>query len=776
MNITLPTTRFLVYPPDGGIVEGRGIVFEWDRRDLQKRSSHSRLIVKDRMPGQSAEDAMRVNKVRFEIVIEHLGFFTLNAADLKDRSADYVWQVIALDKVDGGDLIGIAASEARTFRVAGSRINVDRLRSDETVRLGDHREPAEPARKRDQSCPNGDLEFGTLQGWQAFYGSRLNSATIYLNNLQSGVINGRHTIRSLADDGDPQLLPFGILLPQVSEGSYAVRLGNSSVNGEADVLAYTFTVNQQNKKFSFRYAVVLENPQDHTASQQPFFGYYVLRGSSILFSLGNFPVAGRLVVADSNNPFFKSAGGIVYRDWTPTCIDLSAYVGQTMTIVLYTADCSQGAHFGYAYIDGLCVNNDAVASFTMPSEICAGADLWADGSASSNETSFFWSIEESDASGGRNPATEVSQWFVAQQAGNINLTSFYASKGGNFKCNTYYRIKLAVSNECTPWNETVLLLHVKCPPVTAGPDLCVSCTVNGNVTQLGIGNPASPGSTYIWSPASGLDDPSSPSPFHTEGSVAYPVTYTVKVTDAEGCVNSDQVMLYCQPPTVKILMVQNCCEVTLTAVATGYESISWSTGQSGVLSIDVVSPGTYTVTVTNPCGSATQSVVVPPFSGLTGFFNPIAANSRFCPPSGSTSPACEDKLHIKDVIVGNGAAGIPNAYNATDYQLEIFDRWGNLFRTITGQSCDGFPNWSIAWDGTDQSGNLVQEDTYVWLLHFKNCQYKEWTLPKMRRFADRQCVKWATLFGIKLWCREYNVPSGATVDEVLTAGSVTVIR
>jgi hypothetical protein len=773
MNITLPMTRFLAYPPDGSTIEGGGIVFEWDRRDLQWRSSHSRLIVKELMPGQSAQDAMRVNEVRFETVIEHLGFFAMKAADLKDSSANHVWQVIALDKADGGELTEIAVSEARTFRLASRRINVEKLRSDETVLLGDQREPAELALNRDQSCPNGDLEFGTLQGWQAYYGSRLNSATIYLNNLQSGIINGRHTIRSLADDGDPQLLGFGILLPQVSEGSYAVRLGNSSANGEADVLAYTFTVTQQNKDFSFRYAVVLENPHDHSASQQPFFSYYVLRGSSIFFSSINLPVVSQQVVADSNNPFFKSVGDIVYREWTPTCIDLSAYVGQTMTIVFLTADCSLGGHYGYAYIDGLCRNNDAVASFTMPNEICAGADLWVDGSASSNETSSFWSIEESDANGGRNPATEVYQWFVAQQAGNMNLTSFYATKGGHFKCNTYYRIKLAVSNQCTPWNETVHLLHVKCPLVTAGPDLCVSCTPNGANTQLGIGNPTSPDLTYLWSPTTGLDNPSSPSPFHTQGSVAYPVTYTVKVTDGEGCANSDQVKLYCQPPTVELLVVHHCCHVTLTALAVGYESINWSTGQSGVLSIDVVA-GTYTVIVSNPCGSATTSVVVPAFGGLTGFFNPIAANSLFCPPSGSTG--CEDKLYIKDVIVGNGAAGVPHAYNATDYQLEIFDRWGNLFRTITDQSCDGFPNWAIAWDGTDQSGNLVQEDTYVWVLHFKNCQFKEWTLPKMRRFADRHCVKWATFFGIKLWCRKYDVPAGTTVDEVLTAGSVSVVR
>jgi hypothetical protein len=632
------------------------------------------------------------------------------------------------------------------------------------------RRPPGDFRQINQNCPNGNLEFGTLQGWQAFNGSRLNSPNF--TQLSAGAVNGRHTIRSLANGADPQLSVFNVTLNQVGEGSSAVRLGNSATGGQAEALAYTFTVNQFNQNFSFRYAVVLQNP-NHTANQQPFFGYYILPGSSIFPSVSNVTVVSQRIVANPANPFFRIAGGIVYRDWTPTCIDLSRFVGQTMTIVFYTADCSLGAHYGYAYIDGLCNNNQAVASLAMPNEICAGAELFADGSASENETSHFWSIEESDANGGRKPGTEVSEWFVAQQAGNTNLTSFYASKGGEFKCNKYYRIKLAVNNDCTQWNESVQLLHVKCPPVTAGRDLCVSCTPNDQLSKLGIGNTAIPGLTYIWSPATGLDNPSSPTPFHLPGSIAYPVTYTVKATGADGCLNSDQVTLYCQPPTLNLEMDRKCCGATLRAVAAGYQRINWSTGQSGVTSIEVANPGSYTVTASNPCGTTTKTTVVPANNGLTGSFNPIAANSRFCPPYGT--PICENKLHIKDVITGNGTAGAPNAYNATQYQLEIYDRGGLIVKVIPGQSCGEFANWSISWDGTNESGQLVKQDVYNWKLRLKNCQ-NDWAHPKVRRFADRYCVKWAKFLGLKLWCKEYNVPPGTTVDEVVEVGSVAVVR
>jgi hypothetical protein len=781
----VPSVHSSMFPPDGYTAEGRSVLFQWDLRDARERPTHFRLTVKRQLVGQSVAAAIAGSDVAFEVLIEHVQFFVMNMSQLRGRSAAYVWQVTGLTGA-GGRSVDVVASGVRTFRLPSpgefSRFvaGVD----------PDAREPAKQAPVRPAApskgpavgpaslaCPNGDLETGTLTGWQARYGSRLGSSTINLNSLSLGIINGRHTIRSLADGFDPVLAPYGVNLPQVGEGSYSLRLGNSNTNGEADLISYTFTVNPQNRIFTFRYAVVLENPGDHSADQQPFFGYYIVRGPSIFWSFSppwayNHMVTNGFVVADSSNPFFKSVGGKVYREWTPVCADLSMYLGETMTIVFYTADCSASQHFGYAYIDGLCLSNEAVAAFAMPKEICASATLLADGSASTSETSCFWSIEESDANWGRNPATEVYEWFVAQQAGQIDLTAFYASKGGHFKCNTYYRIKLAVSNNCTPWNETVQLLHVTCPVVTAGPDACVSCVPNGQFTHLGVGNPSGPGFTYIWSPATGLNNPASPSPLHTQGSVAYPITYTVQVTDAKGCSNSDRVTLYCKKPAVEIGVVVECCKVTLTAYATDAANIEWSTGQSGTV-IEVVHSGTYTVTVSNPCGSASASVVVPATSGLTGDFSPIAAESMFSPPSGSSSPPMSDVMHIKDVLAGSpaGIAGVPNSYNATDYKLEIFDRWGNLFKTVTGHSCDGFTNWSIAWDGTDDQGTLVQQDTYVWMLHFKNCQHKEWTPAKQRKFKST-CIRWATLFGVKLWCREWQTD---IVDEV-APGSVTVVR
>ncbi|MBC7863111.1 MAG: gliding motility-associated C-terminal domain-containing protein, partial [Bacteroidia bacterium] len=45
---------------------------------------------------------------------------------------------------------------------------------------------------------------------------------------------------------------------------------------------------------------------------------------------------------------------LYYKPWTVVSVDLSAYIGQSITIEFQTADCTQTGHFGYAYIDGSC--------------------------------------------------------------------------------------------------------------------------------------------------------------------------------------------------------------------------------------------------------------------------------------------------------------------------------------------------------------------------------------------------------------------------------------
>lgn len=87
----------------------------------------------------------------------------------------------------------------------------------------------------------------------------------------------------------------------------------------------------------------------------------------------------------------------------------------------------------------------------------------ANGTNSQNETNHFWSVQESDASWNR-IGPEITQWFPGT-AGIFDLKTFYETGAKTkLKCDTYYRVKLAVSNNCVSWRDTSKLVKLKCCP------------------------------------------------------------------------------------------------------------------------------------------------------------------------------------------------------------------------------------------------------------------------------------------------------------------------
>src|SRR6185436_20045529 len=85
----------------------------------------------------------------------------------------------------------------------------------------------------------------------------------------------------------------------------------------------------------------------------------------------------------------------------------------------------------------------------------------ANGTSSQNEQSHFWSIQEADQ-WWNEKGPEINQWFVNQQAGVFDLKKFFEGKGQQLKCETYYRVKLAVFNQCVVWRDTIRLVKLKC--------------------------------------------------------------------------------------------------------------------------------------------------------------------------------------------------------------------------------------------------------------------------------------------------------------------------
>ena len=197
--------------------------------------------------------------------------------------------------------------------------------------------------------PNIDFSFGSFSNWECLTGT---VSVVAGNNLVAlpriGEVPDRH---QLIPPTNNQLDPYG-QFPQhcPNSGSYTVKLGNDKSGHEAEGLVYTFTIPPNNTSFSllYHYAIVLQDPR-HSREEQPRFRARIIDvndQTEISCVSFDFSASGLL-------PGFKPSqiSEVIYKDWTPISVDLSAYAGQTIRLEFITSDCVFNEHFGYAYIN-----------------------------------------------------------------------------------------------------------------------------------------------------------------------------------------------------------------------------------------------------------------------------------------------------------------------------------------------------------------------------------------------------------------------------------------
>jgi hypothetical protein len=580
------------------------------------------------------------------------------------------------------------------------------------------------------------FESGNFNNWNLYSGenNRLSIFGICINNGIKNIAGGlnspnHHNI--MTPGFDPLL--GGSVLPRVIEGNFSARIGSYSVGLKASRLSRDITVSASEPFLKINYAIVMKDP-GHNRCRNPYFQIRITKqnGSKIYEER---------IIADNSDPYFKTASGHLYKDWDCNLFDLAAYVGQTVRLEIEVRDCSKGArdHFTYVYIDG--INKDVIeADFTMPKDVyCANEIITANASASYGEIDHFWSIEESDQFGNRYPSTEVSKWFTASQAGSINLSNLYQSLGGTFKCNTYYRIKLAVKNNCVPWKEVTKLIQISCPIANAGADICCSDQSPDIIGSI-IPNPDY---TYQWSPQYGVSNPTNSSTLVdcdndeiTEQGDCF--EYQLTVTDQYGCQATDEVRVFFAPPKFTLSQAQGCCGVRLFIQDDGcYTDIQWSTGESNVREIQVDEAGTYSVTLTNTCGQTTKSITVTNVDLVVEFqtiYPEFIAGAGMTP----NGDGINDELVIYHFASDAPLKGQPIAYNATEYELHVVGRSGVVYKVAEGNTCDGFYNGEIRWDGKI-NGQLVQDGVYTYFLKVRNCAYP-WIEVPVITGTEFECI------------------------------------
>lgn len=588
-------------------------------------------------------------------------------------------------------------------------------------------------------CQNSGFEQGNFNNWETFIGTLSGSISspggVNLSTLNQSYNPGYHQIvnvNSLDNLGG---------FTQGKCGNNAAKIGDIGGGRDVTMIKYTFTVTPFNANFSFRYAMVLEDPSAHTPSEKPLFQYMILQGDRSFFTNAGQIITSQQFVADGNNPFYTNIGNDkIVKDWSTECIGLWQYIGQEVSVLFFVADCNLGGHGAYAYVDCLCENNNAIASFTMDSEFCEGEPMLMDATASINEDSYFIGISEVPYS----PSSVVNGWFIAQEAGIIDINALANQWGYPLQCGKEYSIKLAVSNNCVSWHEVKKTILIRCVEgVTPLEDMFTCCN---EIAPVVIGDPNNnPNHTYNWT--------SNPSFYTTgnTGSISFTTTpyqsieFFLTVTDAFGCVLEDNFLFTLKEDFDVFVEVNKigCCSYDLTpnvkfieCEETGNEdpmwepikqsqlNYLWSNGATTpTINVSPSQNTTYTLTVHNGCYSHTVSVPVNKVPIGNSFPQLIAANS-FIPSSNNLQ---NNRLIIREFGSSAAVDGQP-AYNATGYWLRLFDSFGGMFREIQViQKCPLLQG-EIIWDGTDNSGSIVPLGVYTYTLEFINsCANNQWT-------------------------------------------------
>ena len=179
-----------------------------------------------------------------------------------------------------------------------------------------------------------------------------------------------------------------------------------------------------------------------------------------------------------------------------------------------------------------------LSSSLAPVTICSGTVFSYNPESSTDNASFVWTRPA--AAGIGNP--------VGNGIGNPNEILYDTL---TVSANTVYEFVVS-ANGCT--NPTPYTINVTVDPFSLSVDAGAAASINvGSSVMLN----GSGGATYLWSPLTGVDNPTSSHPYVTP---LQTTTYTLTVTDGKGCVGVDSVTVTVIPdqtPVISNIMTPN---------------------------------------------------------------------------------------------------------------------------------------------------------------------------------------------------------------------------
>lgn len=483
-------------------------------------------------------------------------------------------------------------------------------------------------------CNNVGFEDGTTANWvcgSGTYGTVNPSKclqTFPFNITSSNCLDGnkdnplsptntatcRHSIMTAASGTDPNSLSNVTCVAPANlfpsgTNTYSFRLGNAvgsadPMNGTelafAETIKYSMLVSANNAGLTYMYAAFL-NANGHWENEAPRFEIKVthkVNGKDEQITCGYYQV----VANASNSDFTKGAatsdGFWYYTKWKKVALDLTNYIGETVTVEFTTADCypsknrsfnssngkidtvcsnwGAGSHSAYAYIDLYCnkveIPSPVICANKPSVEICAPPGY----------VSYQWPTGQP---GIQAPYDKQCVTIKNPKAGDVYIVNMVSSAVGSCKASA----KLTLQGNDFKISDTAVCIGSAPFKLHAIP------TNTGKFT-------------WKWEPQKNLSNYTSPDPTFDSTLTPGTTTYTVTMID-EVVSNCNQVKIVKVTVgasfTVKTSDVEICEGETATLTASGADDYTWQPGGGTGATINVNPASTTTYTVTGKSNTAT---------------------------------------------------------------------------------------------------------------------------------------------------------------------------
>ena len=142
----------------------------------------------------------------------------------------------------------------------------------------------------------------------------------------------------------------------------SVRLGNLGVSNGYESMAKVVNITPSNSILSFSYAMVVQNP-GHGTNTDPSFRVNIIDANNPLINYNNLVSLGGSGInyITSSHPLLKTFNApkpyynVQYKNWSCVVVDLSSLIGKSVIIEFENKDCQAGGHWGYSYLDNICL-------------------------------------------------------------------------------------------------------------------------------------------------------------------------------------------------------------------------------------------------------------------------------------------------------------------------------------------------------------------------------------------------------------------------------------